>query len=319
MRERRRWGPSAHCQVLGAIFGLVGVVGLGVLAVPAALASTATGTASGGSAIHPGTPGFNAQGSPCVAINGFVYNETGSGTYSAVAGAKTITYSGPLELTLTLSKAPAYAGPFGSFGYDSTCEAPHGTPFDVSATTKGTSGSASLSCAYSGTLSRTNPTGGNGTDKATATLSGSCTLSSGGITVSNVPATETRHIAYINGSCNGRPPTACKDDVTLTAQLAPAKVVSGATTTSTTGATSTSAPATTAAPTTATTPTSVVTTTRSTQVAAAARTKSSGLTTLDLALIALVAFLFIIVAGFGTLVARQRAAGGRAGAGRPLP
>lgn len=215
-----RWLGRRALLTVGApaLAGLLGAMALGVMAGPPAVAATGTGSASGGSTIGAFVVGFTPI---CVNVSSLKFTETGKGTYSASAGGKAATYNGPVTLTMELSKAPAYTGPFGSYGYDDTCKGAPGSVFNMAGTTMGTGRSGSVMCSYTGTLTRTNPSGGNGSDKATALLSGTCSVRQGKLTVGSSPTTERRTEAYILNSCPGRPPTSCKDNDTFSAAAAP--------------------------------------------------------------------------------------------------
>lgn len=265
---------------------------MGVLRTSPAVAATGSGTASGGSAIAAFVVGFTPI---CVNVRSLAFKETGTGTYRATGRGRTATYRGPVTLTMALSKTPAYTGPFGSYGYVDTCTDKPGAPFDVTGTTSGANASGSVSCSYTGTFERTNPSGGNGTDKGSATLTGACTVKHGGVTVKSSPTTELRNFAYVLNSCTGRPPTSCKDKDSFTVVSAQGNPVA-----TTTVAARSLSTATSTAGTAANSP------------MAAAPTEPSGFTTLDLALAVLAAFLAAMAGGLAVVAARQRG-------GRPAP
>lgn len=215
-RSLARLGRRALVLGTAAVAGLAGAWGLALVASPAASAATGSGTATGTSQT---TGHFAHFPPPCSLTETLTYQASGTGSYTATMGGQTATYSGPVQLTLTKTSAPGYGGPFGTHGYSPTCDNPAGTPFDVTATTTGSAGSSSVSCTYTGTLSRINPALGNGTDTATAILSGTCTVSQGGVVVSGSPTSEVRTMDYVLNSCTGGPAPnfACRENTTFTA------------------------------------------------------------------------------------------------------
>lgn len=220
-------GPARRALVaaVGALAGLSTTLGLAVIGAAPALAASGSGTASGTTVVLGHPVSFPP---PCAIVTGpngtpgLTFTESGTGSYTATSGVTTATYTGPVNLALSTTSAPAYSGPTGSHGYDPTCNNPPGTPFDVTATVTGTSGSGSVSCDYSGTLSRVNPTSGNGTDRATVILAGSCTVTEGSATVASSPTDEVNDISYVGGSCiGGPPPITCHVTDSFTATNAP--------------------------------------------------------------------------------------------------
>jgi hypothetical protein len=159
---------------------------------------------------------------PCAMSQSLAFQAVGTGSYTATLGSKTATYKGQLRLRLQKTARPGYTGAFGTHGYSPTCENPPGTPFDATATTSGTTSSVSLSCTYTGTVSRVNPKVGNGTDGATAVLRGTCTVKEGKLDVSDVPTKELRTMRYVLNSCTGGPAPnfACRELTTFTATKA---------------------------------------------------------------------------------------------------
>lgn len=215
-RSMARLGRRALVLGTAAVAGLAGAWGAALVASPAASAATGSGSATGSSQT---TGHFAHFPPPCSLTETLTYRASGTASYTATMGGRTATYSGPVQLTLAKTSAPGYGGPFGTHGYSPTCDNPAGTPFDVTATTTGSTGSASVSCTYTGTLSRINPTLGNGTDTATAILTGTCTVSQGGVVVSGSPTSEVRTISYVLDSCTGGPAPnfACRETTTFTA------------------------------------------------------------------------------------------------------
>lgn len=227
-RTGRKTALPGRARTLGAatVAGLLAVMGLAVITASPAMAATGSGTDSGTTVVQ----GYSLNVSPsCAAVTtlpmgqqgsgpgALNYTETGSGTYTATEGANTATYNGPLTVMVKTTAVTAYSGPTGSHGYDSTCNTAPGTPFDVTATTTGSSGSSSVSCTYAGTVSRVNPTRGNGTDRSTVTLNGTCTVTQGSVIVAS-PTDEVRTISYVLGSCiGGPPPITCNVTDTYTA------------------------------------------------------------------------------------------------------
>lgn len=157
--------------------------------------------------------------SPCAMSQSLAFQAVGTGSYTATLGSKTATYKGPLQLRLQKTGRPGYTGAFGTHGYSPTCTNPAGTPFDATATTSGISSSGSVTCTFTGTVSRVNPKLGNGTDRATAVLHGTCTVKKGTIGVSDVPTKELRTMKYVLNSCTGGPAPnfACRELTTFTA------------------------------------------------------------------------------------------------------
>lgn len=215
-RSLARLGRRTLVLGTAAVAGLAGAWGQALAASPAASAATGSGTATGTSQT---TGHFAHFPPPCSLTETLTYQASGTGSYTATMGGQTATYSGPVQLTLAKTSAPGYGGPFGTHGYSPTCDNPAGTPFDVTATTTGSAGSSSVSCTYTGTLSRINPALGNGTDTATAILSGTCTVTQGSVVVSGSPTSEVRTITYILDSCTGGPAPnfACRENTTFTA------------------------------------------------------------------------------------------------------
>lgn len=207
---------SGRTAAAGMIGALLGSIGLTVATPPPALAATGGGSATGTSQT---AGGFSHFPPPCAYTTTLTYEATGSATYTATAGHRSATYSGPVALSLAKTAAIGYGGPFGTHGYLSTCKNPAGTPFYVTATTTGSDSSGSVSCAYTGTLSRVNPKLGNGTDLATAVLQGTCTVRQGSVVVSDSPTMEQRTMNYILNSCTGGPAPNfdCSENTTFTA------------------------------------------------------------------------------------------------------
>ncbi len=217
-----RAGSSSRLLGRGRLLGfaVVGALGSAVIAAPGALAATGGGTASGGSKISPGNPVITRNG-PCVPVNALNFTETApTARYAVTVSGTTYAYAGPVTLTMSLVNAPAYTGPTGTFGYDPTCGVAPGTPFNMTGSVTGSADAsgATLSCMYdSGTFSRVNPPGGNGTATGVAKLTGSCDITVGGHTYRS-PTNEVRTLAYTG--CNppaGGPPTSCTDNDAFTA------------------------------------------------------------------------------------------------------
>lgn len=210
-------GVARRARSLGALalVGLVAPACSATPAVPSASSVTGSGTAAG-SAVAKGHEAHFPP--PCALTQSLTYRSTGTGTYTATMGTERATYTGPVQLTLQKTSRPAYTGPLGTHGYSPTCANAPGTPFDATATTTGASSSGSVSCTYTGTLSRVNPKLGNGTDVATAILHGTCTVKQGTLVVSGAPTTEVRTIRYILNSCTGGPAPnfSCRDRTTFT-------------------------------------------------------------------------------------------------------
>lgn len=195
---------------------MAATLSLVLITAPAADAATGSGTATGTSQALGHFVHFPP---PCALTQSLTFAATGTGTYTATRGGQTATYTGPVQLTLQKTAPPGYTGPFGTHGYSPTCANPAGTPFQASATTNGTVGSDSVSCTYTGTLSRVNPKLGNGTDLATAVLTGTCTVRQDNVVVSDSPTQEMRTITYILDSCTGGPAPnfACRNNTTFAA------------------------------------------------------------------------------------------------------
>lgn len=212
-RTPKAAGLGHRARTSGAIAaaGLVGALGLSLMAASPVLAATGSGTATGTSQV------VGYRGPVCGVTESLTFVATGSATYSATMGRRTATYSGPVQLALQKTPRLGYTGPFGTKGY--SCSNPPGTPFDATATTTGSDSSGSLSCTYTGTIGRVNPLLGNGTDLATAVLSGTCTIRQGDLVVSDSPTAELRIINYVLNSCTGGPAPnfACHNDTTFTA------------------------------------------------------------------------------------------------------
>ncbi len=189
--------------------GVAVALSLTTLAAPSASAATGHGSAAG-TTLAKGRP--VSYPPPCAVITSVNYTERGHGSYTATAGGTTATYTGPVTSTVNTTPELAYGNPYGTHGYDNTCKNPSGTAINVTAITKGAHGSGSVSCTYTGTLSRVDPTGISGQDTATVRLAGTCATTQGDTTVSRSPTTEIRTLAYVNGSCtnhNGPPPIFC--------------------------------------------------------------------------------------------------------------
>lgn len=218
-----RAGAGYRLGSRGRFVGLaavIGALGLTVLAAPSAFAATGGGTASGGSTIVHGTPFIGPNG-PCVPINSLTFSElapaqTPNETYAVTVGPLTYYYTGPVTLKMQKTSPTGYAGPTGTFGYDTQCGGPPGAPYNVTATATGPlSFGATLSCTYnSGSFSRVNPSGGSGTDTAVASLNGTCSITRSGNKLTS-STNEVRDLAYTG--CNGLPPTSCTDNDTFTA------------------------------------------------------------------------------------------------------
>ncbi len=213
-----RTGAGNRRGSRGRFLGLavIGALGLAVLAAPSAFAATGGGTASGGSMIGHDPPFIGPYG-PCVKINSLSFSETTStASYAVTLGGTTYRYTGPVTLTMDKTSAAGYAGPAGTFGYNTTCNFAPGAPYNVTGTVTGTNNNGdTVSCTYnSGSFSRVNPSGGKGTDTAVASLNGTCT-----ITVNGVPVTsstnEVRDLSYTG--CDMLPPNSCTDNDTFTA------------------------------------------------------------------------------------------------------
>lgn len=210
LTHRARAATVGAAAAVGAA-ALVGTLGLVVVAAPPALAASGGGTATGTS------QALGHQTTTCAVTTSLTFVADGTGTYTATMGGRSATYSGPVHLTLAKTPPPGRTGPFGTKGY--SCSSPPGTPFDATATTTGSDASGSVSCTYTGTISRVNPELGNGTDRASAVLSGTCTVREGHVVVSDSPTTELRTIKYVLNSCTGGPAPnfACANDTTFTA------------------------------------------------------------------------------------------------------
>lgn len=204
-RETRRFAGRYGRLMSVGLVSVVVMLGIAAVEASPALARTWGGSASGS---------FDAYGHgvgsspPCAVLTAFDYNQMGSGTYLVASGNNTVVYNGPVSQTVDMdpNSPPVYGNPFGTHGTDSTCNsATAGDSHDVIATARGSNASGSVSCDYTGTVSRLNPTGGNGTDTATAYLVGTCTVQQNGVTLSST-IYEERSISYVNGSCVGGPP-----------------------------------------------------------------------------------------------------------------
>lgn len=193
---------------------VIGALGLAVLVAPSAFAATGGGTASGGSMIGHDPPFIGPNGR-CVKINSLDFSETTStASYTPISG---VTYIGPATLTLHMIHGPGYAGPTGTFGYNTTCNFAPGAPYDVTGTVTGTNGSGdTVSCTYnSGSFSRVNPSGGKGTDTAVASLNGTCDITVAPFgTYYGSPTNEVRDLAYTG--CDTLPPNTCTDNDVFT-------------------------------------------------------------------------------------------------------